>query len=126
MFRKLSAVLIIIILSVSCGAAKHEKPAQADDQQPKAEAVAPVHPGHQPDASESSRVTPTVLAIRKIEDSVVNIRTEKTVETNVSPFFNDPFLTISSDCANAATKPRVWAPVFSSVMTERWSPTIMW
>ncbi len=91
MFRKLSAVLIIIILSVSCGAAKHEKPAQADDQQPKAEAVAPVHPEHQPDASESSRVTPTVLAIRKIEDSVVNIRTEKTVETNVSPFFNDPF-----------------------------------
>jgi len=77
-------------MCVSCGAVKQDKTAENNDQQ-KPEAVAPVHPESQPDASDSSRVTPTVLAIRKIEDSVVNIRTEKTVETNVSPFFNDPF-----------------------------------
>jgi serine protease Do len=90
MFRKLSAVIILFIMCVSCGAVKQDKTAENNDQQ-KPEAVAPVHPESQPDASDSSRVTPTVLAIRKIEDSVVNIRTEKTVETNVSPFFNDPF-----------------------------------
>jgi serine protease Do len=90
MFRKLSAVIILFIMCVSCGAVKQDKTAENNDQQ-KPEAVAPVHPESQPDASDSSRVTPTALAIRKIEDSVVNIRTEKTVETNVSPFFNDPF-----------------------------------
>jgi S1-C subfamily serine protease len=37
----------------------------------------------------SLRETPVVKAIRKVEDSVVNIRTEKTVEKSVNPFFND-------------------------------------
>jgi serine protease Do len=39
----------------------------------------------------AGRVTPIVEAIRKVDKSVVNIRTEKTVRRNINPFFNDPF-----------------------------------
>ncbi|TYB33656.1 MAG: PDZ domain-containing protein [Flexistipes sinusarabici] len=39
----------------------------------------------------SHRVTPVVEAIRKFENTVVNIRTEKIVRQQFNPFFNDPF-----------------------------------
>ncbi len=39
----------------------------------------------------AGRVTPVVEAIRKVDKSVVNIRTEKTVRRNINPFFDDPF-----------------------------------
>ncbi|WP_022849735.1 trypsin-like peptidase domain-containing protein [Limisalsivibrio acetivorans] len=38
----------------------------------------------------SERATPVVRAVQKVEKSVVNIRTEKTVERRISPFMNDP------------------------------------
>jgi len=39
----------------------------------------------------SHRVTPVVEAIRKFEDTVVNIRTEKIIRQQFNSFFNDPF-----------------------------------
>lgn len=39
----------------------------------------------------SHRVTPVVEAIKKFENTVVNIRTEKIVKERFNPFFNDPF-----------------------------------
>ncbi len=41
--------------------------------------------------SYASRITPVVLAIKKVEHSVVNIRTEQIVKRNINPFFSDPF-----------------------------------
>jgi len=39
----------------------------------------------------SHRITPVVEAIRKFDDTVVNIRTEKIIRQQFNPFFNDPF-----------------------------------
>ncbi|MEC9493316.1 trypsin-like peptidase domain-containing protein [Flexistipes sp.] len=39
----------------------------------------------------SHRITPVVEAIRKFENTVVNIRTEKIIRQQFNPFFNDPF-----------------------------------
>lgn len=39
----------------------------------------------------SHRINDVVLAIQKIEKSVVNIRTEKIIKKSYNPFFNDPF-----------------------------------
>jgi serine protease Do len=39
----------------------------------------------------ANRITPVVLAIKKVEHAVVNIRTEQIVRRNINPFFSDPF-----------------------------------
>ncbi|MGA1845761.1 trypsin-like peptidase domain-containing protein [Deferribacter abyssi] len=39
----------------------------------------------------SRRINDVVIAIQKIEKSVVNIRTEKIIKKTFNPFFNDPF-----------------------------------
>ncbi|MGA1861559.1 trypsin-like peptidase domain-containing protein [Deferribacter thermophilus] len=39
----------------------------------------------------SHRINDVVLAIQRIEKSVVNIRTEKIIKKSFNPFFNDPF-----------------------------------
>lgn len=96
-------VIFIVFLVYACTAASKEELNSQKEQKPNVKQIqqtseTPSFNEPQDDEYEknslqnSKRVTPTVLAIRKIEGSVVNIRTEKTIERSVNTFFGDPFL----------------------------------
>jgi serine protease Do len=90
MFKKISAITLLASLIISCGSAVQNDNTTVDA--PVVSTPALVQEITEPsDPAISNRMTPTVLAIKKIENSVVNIRTEKTIERRDS-FFNDPFL----------------------------------
>jgi S1-C subfamily serine protease len=78
--KKILLFLAMILMIFGCGEdKKQEQPAQQNQTPPQAEAPA------QPKAG-SNRYSPVVDAVKKIENSVVNIRTEKLVRTSVGPF----------------------------------------
>ncbi|ADD68063.1 HtrA2 peptidase [Denitrovibrio acetiphilus DSM 12809] len=79
--------ITIIILTAACA-----NPADRKEKQEKATAIPQTAPAEQTVSQTSHRMTPVVQAIQKIDESVVNIRTEKLIKKQ-SPFFGDNALT---------------------------------
>ncbi|MGD9808366.1 MAG: trypsin-like peptidase domain-containing protein [Deferribacterales bacterium] len=81
MNKLITAVAILIMIIATACVSPSEGEAKQTESPAKTDIKADIHEG-------SHRVTPVVEAVKKIENSIVNIRTEKVV-TRQSPFFGD-------------------------------------